>query len=173
MADFRVLGGAVSKDPIFHGDMNAHYATVDDMKASVVSLKQAGLDVATMEFGQYQPVLEPNAIGKLGAGWWQREVTKARTQLSAQANTTPLSRDEPKVIPPTKCALLDACVQKCFKSNEPIPMTIKVNMKKQTDADLNQHDIVLDWVYEVSSDVPKRLYLTMVCPYEPSPAAKY
>ena len=166
MADSSTMGGVVSKDPVFHGDMNIHYRTVDKMKESLVILKQAGLDVATMQFGQYQPKLAPTAIGNLGAGWWDREVNKARTQLSAQANTTPLSRDEPKVIPPTKCALLDACVQKCFKSAEPIPMTIKVDMKEQSDPNPNQHDIVLDWVYGVSSDVPTRLYLTMVCPYE-------
>ena len=166
MADNSIMGGAVSKDPVFHGDMNSHYRTVDKMKESVVTLKQAGLDVATMQFGDYQPKLAPKAISDLGAGWWATEVAKARTQLTAQANTTPLSRDEPKAIPPTKCALLDACVQKCFKSAEPIPMTIKVDMKEQTDPNPNQHDIVLDWVYGVSSDVPTRLYLTMVCPYE-------
>ena len=168
-----IMGGAVSKDPIFKEDMNSHYATVQDMKDSVVTLKQAGLDVATMEFGHYQPILAPAAINGLGVGFWPREVANARGSLAAQANTTPLSKDEPTAIPGTKCALLDDCVRKCFKSDPPIPMTINVTMKKQTAPKANEHEILLDWVYEVSSDVPKRLYLTMVCPYEPPKAAKY
>jgi hypothetical protein len=90
-------------------------------------------------------------------------VGRARVQLCAQPNTRPVSDDDPAV-PLTKCALLDACVRKCFNSEPPICMQVNVTQKGKDDPDPTQHDILLVWDYEKGSKVPTLLNLTMVCP---------
>jgi hypothetical protein len=116
-----------------------------------------------MEFGQYQPILAPLEINPNGPKPWLKSVGFARLQLTAQPNTTPLSKDEPDVIPLTRCALLDACIRKCFNSATPICMQVNVTQKDAPNPDL--HDIVLEWEYGTGSNVPTLLNLTMVCPY--------
>ena len=89
----------------------------------------------------------------------------ARVQLTAQANSKPLSKDQPDVVPLTKCALLDASVRKCFNSDPPICMQVNVTQKAKDAPDPSLHDILLEWEYGTGSNVPTLLNLTMVCPY--------
>src|SRR5882757_3872667 len=103
------MSGRVYNNQNFKDLMNANYYPLDNMIKSVAILKTSDhVDIQTMEFGQYQPILSPrdqwpNGIGKL----WQKEMGRARMDLSAQASTSPLSKDESGVVPLTKCALLD------------------------------------------------------------------
>jgi hypothetical protein len=163
MAQMSILGGRTYNNPTFKAAMNRHYATVDAMKASLAILRAAPnqIDVPTLQFGQYQPILAAQAVG----GSWMREMGFARVQLSAQPNAQALSKDEAGVVPLTKCDLLDACVRKCFNSQpDPIPMTIDVTEKNANSKEPDLHDILLVWDYG-ADDKPTRLHLTMVCPF--------
>lgn len=162
-----VLGGAVYDNPAFINLMNANYADQAAMERSVAKLKASNLiDLETMQFGQYQPILSdtsrwPNDGGRR----WLREMGGARIDLMEQPNGTPLSNDERSVVPLTKCGLLDACVRKCFNSTPPIPITIYVTQQKHDAPDSKRHDILLDWEYgNGQTNAPTRLHLTMVCP---------
>jgi hypothetical protein len=156
-----IFAGKIYNNPVFKAAMNVHYADVNAMRTSLKTLQNSGqIDVATMQFGQYQPILAPNNTG----GAWLREMGFARVQLSAQPNATAVSNDQPGVIPLTKCDLLDACVRKCFNSEPPIPMTIDVTDKNANSPDPDLHDIILTWDYG-KDGIPTRLHLTMVCPY--------
>jgi hypothetical protein len=159
------FGGAVYDNQQFKNDMNSLYFPLDKMKASVEILKASdAIDMATMEFGQYQPILAPRAVFVKGPKFWWRECGFARIQLSAQPNTTPLSKDQPNVVPLTMCDLMDACVRKCFNSDPPICMKINVIQKQKDDPNSDQHEIKLIWDYG-AGDVPILLNLTMVCPF--------
>jgi hypothetical protein len=162
MSQVSIFGGRTYNNPAFKAEMNRQYATVDAMKASLAILKASNqIDVATLQFGQYQPILAPQAVGTS----WMREMGFARVQLSAQPNTTALSNNEPGIVPLTKCDLLDACVRKCFNSQpDPIPMVIDVTEKNENSKDPSLHDILLVWDYGADGK-PTRLHLTMVCPY--------
>lgn len=161
-----MMGAKVYETSEFKTAMDSHYYPLDNMKQSVATLKNSNIiDIATMEFGQYQPILAPAEINPGGPKKWLQNVGFARVQLTAQANTTPLSKDEPNVIPLTKCALLDACVRKCFNSVPPICMQVNVTQKAKDSPNPDLHDIVLEWEYAKGSDVPTLLNLTMVCPY--------
>jgi hypothetical protein len=110
-----MMGARVYDTDKFKQAMDSRYYPLDAMKQSVAILKNAdSIDIETMEFGQYQPILAPLEINPNGPKPWLKSVGFARLQLSAQPNTTPLSKDEPDVIPLTRCALLDACIRKCF-----------------------------------------------------------
>ena len=161
-----MMGARVYDTDTFKQAMDSRYYPLDSMKQSVAILKNSqDIDIETMEFGQYQPILAPREINPNGPKSWLKNVGFARLQLTAQRNTTPLSKDEPDVIPLTKCALLDACVRKCFNSDPPICMQVNVTQKANDAADPNLHDIVLEWEYGTGSNVPSLLNLTMVCPY--------
>lgn len=161
-----MMGGKVYETDTFKRAMDSRYYPLDSMKRSVAILKNSqDIDIETMEFGQYQPILAPLEINPNGPKSWRKNVGFARLQLTAQPNTTPLSKDEPDVIPLTKCALLDACVRKCFNSDPPICMQVNVTQKASNAPDSNLHDIVLEWEYGTGSNVPSLLNLTMVCPY--------
>ncbi|WP_291860403.1 hypothetical protein [Bradyrhizobium sp.] len=166
MSQLNILGGRIYDNPAFKDEMNSHY-TPEKMSDSVEKLRASNLiDLETMEFGQYQPILSqsdqwPNEGGRL----WRREVGRARLQLTAQPSNVPLSKDEPGVIPLTKCALLDACVRKCFNSVPPIPMQIDVKQQRDDAPNRDTHDILLEWDYGKTGDKPTLLRLTMVCPY--------
>lgn len=70
------------------------------------------------------------------------------------------------MVPPTKCALLDASIRKCFNSEPPIPMKADIRQHQQDDANSDQHEIRLVWEYGNGEDkAPTLLNLTMVCPY--------
>lgn len=169
MPNVLILGGAIFNDPKYKEHINRFYYPLENMKRSVEILKAASshIDIATMEFGQYQPILSPLYMWPDGKGkhWW-REMGQARIDLAAQANSMSLSRDEPDVVPPTKCALLDAAIRKCFNSQpDPIPMLIDVEEQPGDSPHANTHDIRLVWEYGSSGDVPSLLKLTMVCPF--------
>jgi hypothetical protein len=145
--------------------MDSKYYPLDNMKNSVEFLtNRDDIDIATMEFGQYQPLLAPEAVqaNKSPKFWWQ-ELGGARMSLTAQPNKDQVSADDPYV-PLTKCARLDACVRKCFNSDPPICMLVNVTQKGKDDPDPTWHDILLVWDYAPGSNVPTLLNLTMVCP---------
>jgi hypothetical protein len=162
------MGAKIYNQAQFKAKMNDNYNPIENMIASVDKLKAAAdrIDIETMEFGQYQPILTPLDTWPLdqAKAWW-RESGKARMDLTAKANTTPVSNDDP-VVPLTKCALLDACIRKCFNSEPPIQMTINIEEQQKGSPDQDTHDIKLSWDYDNGSKAPPtRLYLTMVCPY--------
>jgi hypothetical protein len=161
-----LMGARAYETSSFKSAMDSNYFPLDRMKQSVETLKNSqNIDIATMEFGQYQPILSPAQINPNGPKEWLKNVGVARVSLTDQANTEPLSKDEPGVIPLTKCALLDATVRKCFNSSPPICMTVNVTQKAKGDPDPDAHDILLEWEYAAGSNVPTLLNLTMVCPY--------
>jgi hypothetical protein len=161
-----MMGARVYETDKFKQAMDSRYYPLDSMKQSVATLKNSqNIDIETMEFGQYQPILAPSEINPSGPKAWLKNVGFARLQLTAQSNTTPLSKDQPDVIPLTKCALLDACIRKCFNSDPAICMQVNVTQKAKDAANPDQHDILLEWEYGTGSNVPTLLNLTMVCPY--------
>jgi hypothetical protein len=161
-----MMAGRAYETSSFKSAMDSNYFPLDRMKQSVEILTNSqNIDIATMEFGQYQPILAPAQIAPNGPKEWLKHVGVARVSLAAQANTKPLSKDEPNVIPLTKCALLDATIRKCFNSSPPICMQVNVTQKAKGDPDPDAHDILLDWEYAAGSNVPTLLNLTMVCPY--------
>lgn len=163
-----MMGGKVYETAEFKQAMDSNYFPLDNMKKSVATLAaSSSIDIATMEFGQYQPILAPNDINRSDPKFWLKNMGFARVQLTAQANTKPLSKDQPDVVPLTKCALLDACVRKCFNSDPPICMQVNVTQKAKDSPDPDLHDILLEWEYPAGSNVPTLLNLTMVCPYTP------
>jgi hypothetical protein len=161
-----LMGGRVYETSSFKTAMDSNYYPLENMKKSVTVLTNSqNIDIATMEFGQYQPILSPAQVSPNGPKEWLKHVGSARVSLTAQANTKPLSKDEPSVVPLTKCALMDASVRKCFNSTPPICMQVNVTQKGKDSPDPDQHDILLEWEYAAGSNVPTLLNLTMVCPY--------
>ena len=168
MPNIQIFSGITYNNPAFKAEMNKHYATVDAMRASIKILQDSGqIDLPTMLYGQYQPILAPSAVSvRTGTNQgWLRDMGCARMQLSRQSNTTPLSLDEPDIVPLTKCDLLDASLRKCFNSEPPIPITIDVAEKKHNSPDPGIHDVKLVWDYPAGSKVPSRLHFTMICPF--------
>jgi hypothetical protein len=164
MLQMMMMGGKVYETASFKQAMDSNYYPLGSMQKSVGILKNSpNIDIATMEFGQYQPILAPQQINPNGPQTWLQNMGRARIQLNAQPNTDPVSDDDPTV-PLTKCARLDACVRKCFNSDPPICMSVNVTQKGIGDPDPTLHDIVLVWDYDPGSKVPKLLNLTMVCP---------
>jgi hypothetical protein len=161
-----MMGGRVYETAKFKQAMDSRYYPLDSMKQSVAILKDSqNIDIETMEFGQYQLILAPQEVSPNGPKGWLKNVGFARLQLAAQPNTTPLSKDQPDVIPLTKCALLDASIRKCFNSDPAICMQVNVTQKAKDSPNPDQHDILLEWEYGTGSNVPTLLNLTMVCPY--------
>jgi hypothetical protein len=159
-----MMGGKVYETPDFKQAMDSNYFPLASMQKSVDILKNSpNIDIATMEFGQYQPILAPQAISPNGPKTWLQNMGRARIQLNAQPNTQQVSKDDPTV-PLTKCALMDACVRKCFNSTPPICMQVNVTQKAKDAPDPAMHDIILEWEYGNGGDVPTLLNLTMVCP---------
>jgi hypothetical protein len=98
-----MMGARVYETAKFKQAMDSRYYPLDSMKQSVAILENSqAIDIETMEFGQYQPILAPSEINPNGPKAWLKNVGFARLQLTAQPNTTPLSKDEPDVIPPDK-----------------------------------------------------------------------
>jgi hypothetical protein len=160
--------GAIYDDQNYKDLMNGNYYPLENMKRSVARLRASKqIDIETMEYGQYQPILSPLETWPNGSGKvWFKALGRARLQLAAQPNTTPLSNDQRVVVPATKCALLDASIRKCFNSEPPIPMKIDVAQRQKDDANSDQHEIRLVWEYGNGEDhAPTLLNLTMVCPY--------
>jgi hypothetical protein len=159
-----MMGAKVYETASFKTAMDSHYYPLESMKNSVSILKNsANIDIGTMEFGQYQPILAPQQINPSGPKTWLQNVGLARIQLNAQPNDQQVSKDDPAV-PLTKCARLDACVRKCFNSDPPICMQVNVTQKAKDARDPTLHDIILEWEYAAGGNVPTLLNLTMVCP---------
>ncbi|AUC98500.1 MULTISPECIES: hypothetical protein [Bradyrhizobium] len=161
------MSGRVYNNQQFKDHINANYYPLQNMIKSVAILKSSELiDIETLEYGQYQPILSPRDKWPSGSGkLWQREMGKARLDLATQPNSAALSKDQPGVVPLTKCALLDASVRKCFNSEPPIPMQIDVKEQDKTAPNADRHDILLTWEHKNGDDQPPTLLLlTMVCP---------
>ena len=161
------MGGRVYNNQQFKDYINANYYPLQNMIKSVAILKSSELiDIETLEYGQYQPILSPRDKWPSGSGkLWQREMGKARLDLATQPNSAALSKDQPGVVPLTKCALLDASVRKCFNSEPPIPMQIDVKEQDKYAPNADRHDILLTWEHKNGDDQPPTLLLlTMVCP---------
>jgi hypothetical protein len=159
-----MMGGKVYETSSFKQAMDSNYYPLESMQKSVDILKNSqNIDIETMEFGQYQPILAPQQISPNGPKTWLQNVGRARIQLNAQPNTRQVSKDDPAV-PLTKCALLDACVRKCFNSAPAICMQVNVTQKAKDAPDPTLHDIILEWEYGNGDSVPTLLNLTMVCP---------
>jgi hypothetical protein len=169
MSGLNIFGGSVFNNQQFKDHMNSHYHPLENMQKSVDKLKASDqIDIATLEYGQYQAILSPLDIWPGGRGkFWMKEMGFARLQLTAQPNNLQLSRDEPGVVPLTRCALLDASLRKCFNSQPPIPMLIDVTQKQEGAPNPDQHDIKLVWEYgqDGTDKVPSLLRFTMICPY--------
>jgi hypothetical protein len=164
-----MMGAKVYEAAGFKQAMDSHYYPLDNMKKSVAFLKnREDIDIATMLFGQYQPLLAPEAVqaDKTPKFWWQ-EMGGARMSLAKQPNDQPVvDYAKEKVVPLTRCDLLDACVRMCFNSEpDPICMNVNVTQKAQDDPNPDQHAIDLKWDYD--GEVPILLHLTMICPYLP------
>src|SRR4051812_30839928 len=165
-----MMGGRVYTTEAHKRAMDSNYYPLENMKRSVETLKNApNIDIATMEYGQYQLILAPAQIAPKGVKYWLKDMGFARIQLNAVPNTQPLSRDQPDVIPLTRLALLDTCMRKCFNSDPPICMQTNVIQKAKDSPDPGMHDVMLEWEYEKGGDVPTLLNFTMVCAY-PDPA---
>ncbi len=72
MSQARILGGAFYNNPEFKALMNSLYYPLENMKNSVAKLKASGqIDIETMEYGQYQPILAPRdkvwSVGRLAS----------------------------------------------------------------------------------------------------------
>jgi hypothetical protein len=164
--------GSIYDDQNYKNLMNGNYYPLENMKKSVARLKASNLiDIETMEYGQYQPILSPLETWPNGSGKvWFKALGHTRLQLAAQPNTTALSHDERVVVPATKCALLDASIRKCFNSEPPIPMKADITQHRQDDPNSDRHEIRLVWEYGNGEDnAPTLLSLTMVCPYAAKP----
>lgn len=162
------MGGKTYTGQQFKDLMNSNYYPLENMQKSVEILKASeDIHVPTLEYGQYHLILVPKDKWPDGsAKHWHKEKGRARVDLGTQPNTAPLSKDEPNVVPLTRCELLDACVRKCFNSEPPIPMKTNIITHDANDANADRHEIRLEWAYE-NGDVPTLLNLTMVCPYRP------
>lgn len=163
------MSGRVYNGQPFKDLMNSNYYPLENMRKSVEILKASEhIDIKTLEYGQYHLILTPAEKWPNGsAKHWHKEKGRARVQLTAQPNTTPLSADEPNVVPLTKCALLDASVRKCFNSEPPIPMKTNIIQHDKSAPNAHQHEIRLEWEYKNGQDkAPTLLNLTMVCPHK-------
>jgi hypothetical protein len=165
MAAVGMFGSVVYNNQEFKDHMNSYYSK-EKIRSTVAMLSESNeLDMKSLEYGQYQPVLSPLSEWPNNSGsFWKKAVSKARLSLTGRANTDALSKDEPNVKPLTRCALLDAAVRKCFNSNPPIPMEIDVAEQPENSPDKDQHDIILDWQYGTDGK-PVLLKFTMVCAY--------
>ena len=62
-----MMGGRVYETGAFKKAMDSHYYPLENMKQSVEILTNSqDIDIATMEFGQYQPILAPDQINPNG-----------------------------------------------------------------------------------------------------------
>ena len=169
-----MMGGKVYETSEFKQTMDSHYFPLEHMIASVDFLKnREDIDIATMQFGQYQPLLAPEAVqaNQTPKFWW-REMGLARMSLARQSNTQPVYKGYKGFVPLTMCDRLDACVRLCFNSEPPICMNVNVTQKGKDDPNPGEHAIELQWDYN-DAGRPVLLHLTMVCPYVPARIPQY
>lgn len=147
-----------------------YYGSVKGMQDAVAKLEACpDIDLATLEYGRYQPVLVPvDQWPEDGGKVWAKEVGLARLHLTKQRNDIPLFKDQPGDVPLTKCALLDAAVRTCFNSDPPIPMDIHVLQQDMNSPNKDIHTVELEWVYgDGEGKPPTCLRFTMTCPFKP------
>src|SRR3954467_9624745 len=101
MPQVLIFGGKIYNNPGFKQFINDLYYPLENMKRSLAILRESKqIDMATLEFGQYQPILAPLETWPNGGGArWMREMGRARLELSGQINKQPLSLDEPTIVP--------------------------------------------------------------------------
>lgn len=147
------------------------YKTPERMKCTIGLLREAEkdglIDIATMEYGQYQPILA-NLHGDLKKKWLH-EMGILRMELSAQGNVNPADTTRPIMVPGDRrvyasvCSLLDASVRKCF--NEELCMDVVSRDKTEMDGDQDIHNIDLNWIPNDATNEDKwRLSVTIKCP---------
>ena len=74
-----MMSGRVYETVQFKQAMDSNYFPLDNMKRSVATLKNSNnIDIETMEFGQYQPILAPAEINPNGPKTWLKNVGHAR-----------------------------------------------------------------------------------------------
>jgi len=169
-----MMGAKVYETSEFKQTMDSHYFPQARMLESVEFLKnREDIDIATMQFGQYQPLLAPVAVqANQSPKFWWREVGLARMSLARQPNKEPVFKGDTGFVPLTMCDRLDASVRKCFNSDPPICMNVNVTQKAKDDPDPSEHAIELQWDYDTAGE-PSFLNLTMVCPYVPAKIPNY
>lgn len=148
------FGNVTYNNDEFKGFINKHYAP-DKIIDSVATLKGSDqIDIRTMEYGEYQPILEPldNWPSKKGKAW-RKAVAYARYSLKRQ-----------KSAEGTKWDTLNYAIRRCFNSEPPIPFKIDVEQKQYDDLDKDEHDIRLEWIPD--GGAPTFLIFTMICPYD-------
>ena len=163
-------GVSVYQGAPFKNFWTQFFGSVDAMRRSIATLNASpDIHLPALQYGQYQPILVPlqNWVD-FGSEHWAKEMGTARLHLTEQANTQPLSNDEPSNVPLTRCALLDAAIRKCFNSEPPIPIDNNVRQKKKDEAGADTHGIEVSWDYAADGKTPTRLRYTMVCPYRSS-----
>lgn len=154
------FGNEVYNNSDFKNYINWHYYPLPNMRDSVKILKASpDIDIQTMEYGEYQPILAPlhkwpDNRGKV----WYKSVSLARHSLKMQASDIG-----------TKWDKLNDAVRKCFNSEPPIPMVIDVRQKEEGKPGAADHDIELIWEYAQDDPDhlkdPVLLRFTMVCPF--------
>ena len=172
MAGFQLLSGFIY-DEKYKKMINSYLFPVEDGDWSVERIQvEMGADfLKTIKWGDYQAVLQsvkswPGKSGDL----WQKSVDYARNDLTNIKNFENSSALDEE-IPDDKCALLDACVRKCFNTVAPgqekpgIPIVVDVKTRSPQDPLKDQHDIQLNWTYDADRKYVAQLNLTMVCPY--------
>lgn len=174
MTTVNMFGNKVYNNLEFKQHINSFYYPLGNMETSVARLKAATaegiIDIKTMEYGDYQPILSPPYEWPKGVGKvWKAAVGLAKASLDGQPSNEALSPDEPNNKPATKGARLNDAIRKCFNSSPPIPMLIDVKERPMGDPDANKHGIDLYWEYkdENNKNVPPVLLIfTMICPYK-------
>lgn len=157
--------------PAFKCFWEKYVGSEQSMRDSIEKLRKSpNIHLPTLEYGQYQPALVPLADwAHLDSALWAKNVGNARLSLTQQENDDPLSKDEPHVVPLTRCALLDAAIRKCFNSEPPIPINSSVSHQAKDSPNAKVHSIELEWTYEANGK-PIKLKYTMICPWrEPKP----
>jgi hypothetical protein len=147
--------GVEYNQPTFTGPQNQQYNTVAAMQASIAKLKAAGVDLTTMEYGDYQRHLRFGQWSPTQQARWQPTLDKMREHLSAQPNADSV----PGVggaAPTNKWDLLHATIRKCF-SDPPTPFEVRVVPQP---VGVTTHTITYGW-----TDQNKFLTLTIACPF--------
>jgi len=149
-----ILGDLTYNNDEFKGFINSYYSE-KNMKDSVAKLKAAkdDIDIRTMEYGEYQPILMPlDKWPKETGKTWRKNVANARYSLKKQ-----------KSAEGTKWDTLNNAIRRCFNAEPPIPMEIDVEARQYDDPAKAEHDIRLEWIPD--GGVPTLLKFTMICPH--------
>ena len=159
-----ILGGALYNNPDYKNLMNDLYYPIENMRKTVERLKASpDIDLETLQYGQYQPILVPrDRWPHKGGQAWLREMGQVRIHLGEQLNNELLDG----AVPLTRCGLMDASLRKCFNSDPPICIRIDVWEHKKDDPKADTHEVSLVWEYANGHDKPPTLLkFSMICPF--------